>query len=324
MFRAIGSLLVCFVWASLVSRGTGKAVPKSESPSQQPYTISVNVGLVVLPITVTDSKGAMIDNLTPDNFIVTDDGRPETLTYFEHDDVPATVGLVVDDSASMLPKRTDVEYAALAFAHSSNSEDQMFVVHFSEKASLGLASDLPFTADLRKLLAGIAQGSASGETALYDGVLFAIDHLKTGTRERKALIVVSDGVDDASRHSLRDVVRSAQNANVVVYALGLTDEHYASNPGVLERMAKLTGGEAFFPATLQHTVSNSRTIARDIRRQYVLAYSPENSAPGYHHVRVAIKGARTGRCRVRTKSGYDAGPASNPRQVAAVKGGGQP
>jgi Ca-activated chloride channel family protein len=170
------------------------------------YTISVNVNMVVLRATAQDHKGILVSGLGKNDFQVYEDGVLQQIKYFSHEDIPVTVGLVVDNSGSMRPKRADVIAAALAFARSSNPQDQMFVVNFNEKVSFGLPDSMPFTDQVAQLEMALSRIAANGETALYDAVFVALEHLKKGNRDKKVLIVISDGGDNASKHKLPEIM----------------------------------------------------------------------------------------------------------------------
>jgi len=287
----------------------------ASGPSQQAsdeYTISVQVGLVVLPVTVTGRQGHTVSNLNQGSFMVLDDGRPQKITVFDREDVPAAVGLVVDDSGSMAPKQNEVVAAAAAFAKSSNPQDQMFIVYFNDTVFLGLPGGSPFTSDTSQLMRSLTDITARGKTALYDGIAVALEHLSRSSLNHKALIVVSDGGDNSSRHSLRQVLALAERSSATIYTVGLFDASEADqNPGVLRRLARVTGGKAYLPQSVAEVENVSRQIAGDIRHQYTLGYLPEHTAAqGYHSVRVVVRAPGYGRLRVRTRAGYLAAPES--------------
>ena len=197
-FRCLVALLVLTALSSTV---------RAQEPSPQnlkgdDYTINVNVDVVVLHATAQDRKNILVSGLDKDDFQVYEDGVLQRIKYFSHEDIPVTVGLVVDNSGSMGPKRPDVVAAALAFARSSNPQDQMFVVDFNEKVTFGLPDSVPFTDQVTELEVALSRIAATGETALYDAVAAALEHLKKGNRDKKVLIVISDGGDNASKHSL--------------------------------------------------------------------------------------------------------------------------
>lgn len=225
---------------------------QDSTPSQSrpggDYTINVNVNMVVLRATAQDHKGVLVSGLGKDDFQVYEDGVLQPIKYFSHEDIPVTVGLVVDNSGSMRPKRADVIAAALAFARSSNPQDQMFVVNFNEKVSFGLPDNTPFTDQVAQLEAALSRIKTNGETALYDAVAVAVEHLKKGDRDKKVLMVISDGGDNASKHKLTEIIALLGQPDIIVYTIGIFDVQDADrNPGVLKRLAKDTGGEAFLP-----------------------------------------------------------------------------
>ena len=311
-------ILVC-----IPSAGASQAGPSDE------YKISVQTGLVVLPVTVTGRQGEEVSDLQEKNFRVLDDGQSQKITLFEREDVPAAVGLVVDDSGSMMPKQREVAAAALAFARSSNPEDQMFVVYFNDLVFLGLPGGSPFTNDVGLLVRSLSDISARGKTALYDGIAVALDHVKQSQLTRKALIVVSDGGDNASKHSLRQVLEMAESSNTVIYTIGLFDKNEADqNPGVLRRLAKVTGGKTYLPQSVPDVVNVSQQIAGDIRHQYTLGFVPASPSRGqkYHTIRVGVQAPGRGRLRVHTRAGYLAEPEQPSPSVrdesqASVRGG---
>ncbi len=292
--------------------------PPLQSDPGAPYTIQVNVDVVVLRATAQDRKNVLVSGLNQDNFQVYEDGALQSIKYFSHEDVPVTVGLVVDNSGSMQPKRPDVMLAALAFARSSNPQDQMFVINFNEKVSFGLPENTPFTDQVTQLEVALSRAAPKGETALYDAVAAALEHLKNGTRDKKVLIIVSDGGDNASKHKLTEIMALVAQANVIIYTIGIFDNEDADrNPGVLKRLAKDTGGEAFLPESLKDVTPICERIARDIRSQYTIAYVPTNRKRDGTHRVIQVKASAPGHGRllVRTRTGYFA-PSALPSKAA--------
>jgi Ca-activated chloride channel family protein len=290
----------------------------SPSPSRQSdeYTIRVNADSVVLHATVQDRKGILVSGLGKDNFQVYEDGVLQQIDYFSHEDIPVTVGLVVDNSGSMGPKRPEVIAAALAFARSSNPADQMFVVNFNENVSFGLPDNTPFTDQAAQLRVALSRIAADGETALYDAVAAALEHLKKGNRDKKVLIVISDGGDNASKHNLAEIRAMAGHPDAIIYTIGLfIAEDPDRNPGVLKRLAKDTGGEAFLPESVGEVLPICERIARDIRNQYTIAYAPANTKQDgtYRVIQVKVGAPGHGRLFVRTRAGYYA--PSKPQPV---------
>lgn len=293
----------------------------SQSLPAEPFTMKVSVDMVVLRATVQDRKNTLVSGLSKDDFQVYEDGVLQTIKYFSHEDIPVTVGLVIDNSGSMKPKLRDVVAAALVFARSSNPQDQMFVVNFDEKVSLGLPENIPFTDQVASLEVALSTVKANGETALYDAVAVAIEHLKKGDRDKEVLIVVSDGGDNASKHKLADIMALAGKPDVIIYTIGIFDEQDADrNPGVLKQLAKNTGGEAFLPASLNAVASVCERIAHDIRSQYTISYVPtnRNRDGNYRVVKVRANAPGRGRLLVRTRTGYFAPAQSQPSPAAKV------
>lgn len=286
----------------------GLAQPQSVvPPNNDAFQISVNVDLVVLQATVHDRKGGLAPDLQERNFQIYEDGMRQSLKVFRHDDIPVTVGLVVDHSGSMHPKLAHVIEAARTFARSSNPADQIFVVNFSDHVTMGLPPERPFTDRPDELETAIARTPAAGKTSLYDAVVLALDRLKAGTSEKKVLVVISDGGDNASKLALPAVLTKAEESSAVIYTIGIFDDaDEDKNPDVLRRLARATGGEAFFPAQLEEVVANCESIARDIRHQYTLGYVSGNGAKAgaYRKVRVEAASDGPGKLQVRTRSGY--------------------
>jgi Ca-activated chloride channel homolog len=313
--RAVANTLV-FPLLLLIGL-TGRVEPQQlGSVDGQPYRLSVNVHLVLLNVTVRDGKGRFAADLREQDFAVYEDGVRQSIRLFRHEDVPVTVGLVVDHSGSMRPKLADVIAGARAFVQSSSSEDEMFVVNFNEKVSLGLPDNLPFSNRPEDLGSAIANAPTTGRTALYDAVFEARKRLQTGTHEKKVLMVISDGGDNASAHTLDEVLKLAGQSTIEVYTIGIFDASDADrNPGVLRRLAGVTGGEAFFPDEYSEAVGICQRIARDIRNQYTIGYlSSSATRPGtYRSIRVSAGAAGLGKLFVRTRSGYIAG--GEPRTV---------
>ena len=271
----------------------------------------VDANLVVLHATVADHQGRVVRDLPKDEFRVYEDGVPQKVTLFRHEDTPVAVGLVVDNSGSMRRKLPEVVAAASAFARSSNAEDQMFVVNFNEHVSLGLPLNKAFVSDPDELHAAMLQIYARGQTALYDAVAAALVHIRESPLQKKVLIVLSDGGDNASARKFPEILSMVQRSDVVVYTVGLFDEYDRDrNPGVLKQLAKASGGEAFFPSEVSDVTNVLQAVSRDIRNQYTIGYVPTNGKPDgtYRKVAVKLTGPHADRWIVRTRMGYFAAP----------------
>ncbi len=274
------------------------------------YRLSVNVDLVVLNATVRDQKGRVASDLREQDFEVFEDGVRQSIRLFRHEDLPVTVGLVIDHSGSMRPKLGSVTAAARTFIQSSSPEDQMFVVNFNENVTLGLPAATPFTNRSDELAKAISDAPATGKTALYDAVLKAREWMAGASRDKKVLIVISDGGDNASTHTLGDLLQAGAKSNIQVYTIGIFDpDDPDKNPSVLRQLAAASGGEAFIPAGLSDVVSVCESIARDIRTQYTLGYlsSAATQRGGYHSIKVTARSEGKAKLHVRTRSGYSGG-----------------
>ncbi|HVW07191.1 MAG TPA: VWA domain-containing protein [Bryobacteraceae bacterium] len=282
---------------------------QTPEPPDKNFQISVDLNLVVLPVTVRDRNGGFASGLTKDNFDVYEDGAKQSIRLFQHEDIPVTAGIVVDHSGSMTAKMPDVVAAAEKFAALSNPQDQMFVVNFNEQTTLGLPSDVPFTHFATLLRDAIEDAPTAGETALYDALDLALDRLNAGKPSKKVLVVFSDGGDNASKTTLQEVLRRAARSNAIIYTIGIfSPDDPDQNAGVLKHLAKETGGEAFFPQAYKDAAEICARIAKDIRNQYTLGYISTDTNPGGYR-RVKVVAHAPGRdLRVRTRAGYEAAP----------------
>jgi Ca-activated chloride channel homolog len=284
----------------------GQSLSSQSAPQPEEVTISVNVNLLVLHATVRDRRG-FVSGLEKTAFHVFEDGAPQTIGVFEHEDVPVAVGLVIDNSGSMHRKKNDVIAAAEAFVRASNSHDEVFIVNFNERVSFGLPDTQLFSARAAELQKALNRIPASGQTALYDAIEAGIDHLKKATIEKKVLIVISDGGDNASHHTLGEVLESAGRSDAMIYTVGLFDEDDEDrNPGVLRKIARATGGETFLPDETSKVVPICESIAQDIRNQYTLGYIPSTQKLGnaYRTIKVTATGRHGEKLLVRTRAGY--------------------
>jgi Ca-activated chloride channel homolog len=301
------SLLALLVFLALLGIAPSRQDKPSQPGNAPQYRFKLNVDLVVLNATVRDGAGNPVSGLSKEDFQVFEDGVPQRINDFIHEDLPVTAGLVVDNSGSMGPKREDVIAAALAFARSSNPADQMFVVNFNEHVSFALPRGKAFTDNVPELQVALSAIRANGMTALYDAVAAALEHLKKGNRDKKVLIVVSDGGDNASTRNLDQLMVLAGQSDAVIYTLGLFDESDEDrNPRVLKQLARATGGETFLPNALSEVVPICERIARDIRSQYTITYIPTNrsSDSKYRVIRMTAAAPGRGRLSVRTRAGY--------------------
>lgn len=282
------------------------AAPGQSEPHT--YTITDNVNLVLLDVSVKGPHGNYVRGLTQSDFKVAEDGHPRAITEFANVDVPVTVGLVVDDSGSMRLKRNEVIMAGLSFAKQSNPQDQFFVVNFNNRVVFGLPPSMAFTDQLSRLRSALYFGRPVGMTALYDAVAAGLRHLEQSDREKRTLIVVSDGGDNASQTNLQDVLNLAQASRATIYTVGLLDPFDQDlNPKVLRKLSSVTGGEFFKPDTPAQVQETFRKICLDIRSRYSIGYVPpadRNDKKLVHRVKVTAHDEQGHKLSVLTRTTY--------------------
>jgi len=286
------------------------------------FVFRKEVDEVTLHATVVDDKNRLVTDLARPDFTVYEDGQQQKITSFRREDIPVAMGIVIDNSGSMRDKRPAVNAAAINFVKSSNPQDKVFVVNFNEDFFL----DQDYTASVPKLKDALERIEARGGTALYDAVVASSDHLKkSGLLEKKVLLVVTDGEDNASRESLEQAIRRLQEENgPTVYTIGLLgEEHSKRARRALRQIAEETGGMAFFPQGLAEVESITQQIAHDIRNQYTIGYKPSKpqSEGGFRSVKVEANAKGYKKLQVRTRSGYYAGQqrAATPAEAPSAK-----
>lgn len=281
-----------------------QSIAPESSEDQGRFVFKKQVQEVVLHATVVDENGRLITSLDRNEFSVYQNGQPEAVTSFRREDIPVAIGIVVDNSGSMRDKRGAVNQALLNLVRASNSQDQVFVVNFSQTPYL----DQDFTSDVNLLQTALHQVSSRGSTALYDAVVASNVHLRNHpSLDKKVLLVITDGQDNMSRETLQDAMRKLQSSKgATVYAIGLTDQGMThSARQALQDLATATGGVAFFPNSLSEVDEITREIAHDIRSQYTLTYNPgPNIGTGYQRIQVEARGAAHSHLTVRTRNGY--------------------
>ncbi len=270
------------------------------------YVYRQQVDEVTLQAAVIDQRRHFVTNLAPANFVIFEDGRPQKIAYFKQEDVPVSIGIVVDNSGSMRSKRSAVTKAVVNLVRASNPQDEVFIVNFNEESWL----DQDFTGKVELLREALDRVDSRGGTALYDAVLASADHLAKGAqREKKVLLVVTDGVDNFSHSSLEQAIRAVQEDNgPTIYTIGILDDTGSQRRAkrALQSLSDQTGGVAFFPKSLEEVDEVSQEVARDIRNQYRISYKPTNprSNGGYRAVKVEAHAPGYKDLTVRTRSGY--------------------
>ena len=275
-----------------------------ESPDTN--TISVDVVRVVLHATVREAQSGFVSDLEKDHFTVLEDGVPQKLLSFSREDEPIAVGLLVDNSQSMMNKRNKVLVAAKTFVRASKPNDEIFVLHFNEQLTYGLPSSTRFTGDRGLLDAALDKMTLDGRTALYDAIHEGLQNLAHSKLSKKVILLISDGGDNMSVHKANDVVREADLSGALFFAIGIYDPMDGdADPGVIRKLAQATGGEAYFPKEILEVKDLCEGIARDLRNQYALSYAPsEHESSKYHRLQVKVKDPKGRKLIVRTRTGY--------------------
>jgi Ca-activated chloride channel homolog len=276
--------------------------------AQDAPVFSVRSELVVLDVLVRDRKNAYVTGLAQNVFTVEEDGVRQTIQFFAESDAPATVGLLIDSSGSMTSEEEAVIAAVGTFAETSNPEDEIFALTFNDRVRPALPSGNSFTGNAHVLSEALTRAFRPwGRTALYDAIAAGFDYLARGTRRRKALIVVSDGGDNASRTPLDQVVGKVEASNIVIHTVALTDRsERAANPKILKHLAETSGGTSFQPGRRSQVKNALRLIADDIRNSYTIGYVSTNTVLDGRLRRIRVTAEAPGRrdLRVRTRQGY--------------------
>jgi Ca-activated chloride channel homolog len=269
------------------------------------FKLRADVNLVMLDVSVKDARGGFVSNLTGGNFQIRENGKLQRMAAFNHGDDPVTVGLVLDDSGSMRMVRIAVIDAALGFLESSNPQDEIFVTHFNDRVRWGLPAGVPFSDDLNLLRQSLYRNPPEGRTALYDAIVDSLHHLNEGKQSKKSLLLVSDGGDNASVHNLNDVLAAVRESLATIYTVGVFEpDDPDRNPGLLSRLASVSGGEYYESRDTGDLQTICRQIALDIRNRYTLAYVPSDSSQGTRSISVTASSASQPRLIVHARKSY--------------------
>jgi VWFA-related protein len=268
--------------------------------------------IVVCHTTVIDKTGHLVTTLPKSAFTVYENKVKQEIRKFQREDVPVALGLVIDNSGSMRNKLEKVKAASLALVKDSNRDDEVFVVNFNDTAYLDNPKDKNFTNDLGELETALGRIDARGGTAMRDAIEMSIQHVKKAKRDKKVLVVITDGNDNSSLLSLERIMKSAHQSGVLIYGVGLLaeEEHREASRArrALNDLAEATGGKTFFPQGVEEVDTIAHLVAHDIRSQYIIEYSPTNSAMDNTFRAIRITAKAPGNPTVRTRSGYYATP----------------
>jgi Ca-activated chloride channel family protein len=316
-----GALLVCSASAQLPVPTPPPPSGQDVNTGKQGSSIKVDVNLVVLHTTVLDDRQRFAEGLKQENFRVFEDKIEQKLSVFKREDVPVSMGLVIDNSGSMREKRPRVNEAALTLVEASNPRDEAFVVNFNDDFYLDLDKD--FTSSISDLKEALERIDSRGSTALRDAIIGSLDHLKKGSKDKKVLLVVTDGEDNASHNSLEKTLREIQKTDTVIYTIGLLSSEGKKEAKrakkVLQEIAAASGGVAYFPESVDDVHNICEQVAHDIRNQYILAYYPTNSRRDgtFRAVSVEVIPPRGhGKLIARTRNGYYAPGAPSPASTS--------
>jgi Ca-activated chloride channel family protein len=283
------------------------AAPPAQTKAEDDYRLKVETSLVVLHATVTDKDAKPVADLTADQFKIFENNVEQKIKVFKREDIPVSVGIVVDNSGSMRDKRKGVNAAALKFVRSSNEKDEVFIVNFNEEAFL----DAEFTDSIPLLEEALEKIDARGGTALYDALDTSLQHItESASLDKRVLILITDGEDDASRISLEQLIQSVEHSNVMIYTVGLLSGEGGRTTRrakrALEEISRASGGNVFFPKNPDDVLAVATAIADDIRNQYVIAYTPTSLSHdgGFRKVEVRVNAPKRGKLNVRTRTGY--------------------
>jgi Ca-activated chloride channel family protein len=294
----------------IVSACTVAAAGRQAAPAQEETQVfRAHSDLVVLHVNVFDGRSDAVPDLPQQAFSVFEDGTPQEISFFANTDVPVAAGLVLDNSGSMITRHGMVVAGSTAFADASHPQDELFAVVFNENVRFGLPPTVAFTTNRVLLRGSVARFPPGGKTALYDAVVAALDHLENATHQKRVLVVLSDGEDNASRLSEADMLEKARRGNTIIYTVssataGTTDGN--GDRRVLRRLADVSGGVAYFPRDEAEVVQTFEEIAGNIRRGYSIGYVPTNTGHdgGFRRVQVRVRIPDRNNLTVRARDGY--------------------
>jgi VWFA-related protein len=313
------------VLAALAGAGVYAQQQKTPAKPEDPGVIfRADTRLVVCHTSVIDKSGHLVMGLPQSAFSVTENGVPQEIKIFKAEDVPVALGLVIDNSGSMREKRAKVEAASLALVKDSNPDDEVFVVNFNEEPFLDLPGGKNFTSNIDELKQALQRLDSRGGTAMRDAIASSIVHIKEhASRDKKVLVVVTDGNDNSSLINLENLVKASQQAEVLIYSIGLLAEEEPRAAREAKRalniLADSTGGSTFFPRELAEVDHIAHQVAHDIRNQYTIEYSPTNTTMDGQFRTIKISVNAPGKPAVRTRPGYWATDSIVPKGAQTLK-----
>jgi len=313
--RPLNSFLFALVFAASCVAQNPPAKPPAEQ--DEPPTFTADTNLVPLQVTVLDKSGKLLTNIPQSAFHVFENGVEQTIKLFRREDVPVSMGIVIDNSGSMRDKRSKVAAASLALVKASNPQDEVFIVNFNDDAYL----DQPLTSDTKKLEEALDKIDARGGTAMRDAISMSIDYVREkGKHDKKVLLVITDGNDNTSNESLEQLYRKAQQTGVLIYSIGLLNEEDPREAKkakrALKSLAEASGALDYYPKDLAEVDRITPEIAHEIRNQYIVGYVPSNAVLDGKFRKITVTVKAGGNPIVRTRNGYYATP--NPPKPPAI------
>lgn len=285
---------------TLTIAGAGSFIPRLLGIEDE-YVLHSESRLVVLDVSVKD-HGSVVLGLSQDNFKIFENDQPQHITAFDSGDLPVTVGILIDESRSMTPKRNEVLAAAQSFIAESNRQDEIFILNFNDRVSRGLPASTLFSDDIVQLRAALYSGVPEGKTAMNDAIVQGLEQLKLGQRTKKTLLLITDGGDNASTHNRHDMLGMVEKSLATIYTIGLFDEDDPDrDPGILREIAKISGGEAYLPTSPTQMISICHQIAREVRTRYTVGYVPQTGKVPNTLREVRVQASVPGRGKLTTR-----------------------
>jgi len=238
------------------------------------FKLNVNVDLTEVHVNVTDENDRPIGNLKKENFRLFEDRTEQNISVFKHEDIPVSLGLVIDNSRSIEPRKQRLDAAALSFVRKGNPQDETFVVHFDNEARL----NRDFTDSIALLEETLTQMRPFGQTAIHDALILALEQMPRARHTKRAILLITDGLDNSSKHTLSEAIEATKRSRVAVYTVGLLSQSGGIKAEeTLRRIAEASGGRSYFPNNVEEARASMERVARDLREQYTLGYFPTNN-----------------------------------------------
>lgn len=301
----LGAILFLFTALTCVTSAQQQNTPKPQAPEVSAHELKVDVDLVLANVTVTDRNGRFVTGLEKENFKLSEDKVPQDIAYFSSEDIPLSVGIILDVSGSMKDKLKTAVEAAMTFMKGGSPDDEYFLVEFADKPT----ETADFTSDISKIQGRFLTSKAKGRTALFDAVYMGLSKLEQGNNVKRALLLITDGEDNRSRYTFSNVREFVKEKDVQMYAIGITsgwsDASGEQGRALLRDLAAISGGNSFFPTSVYGLEDICRKIAHELKYQYVIGYHSTNTAKDGEWRKIKITAELPkNKLTVRSKQGY--------------------